>query len=375
MGLAEELPLTENDRQCRFYNLNIELVKTRTFRRKCTEITLYTFVSILSVMLFPAERYSGGQRSHGCGKMRLFTFILTLFCVYMLELDFSHGHSDMSKLLLISFDGFRWDYLQMVKDKGKSTPHFDSLIKEGVLSKYGTKNVFVTKTFPNHYSLVTGMYEENHGVVGNELYDSIKNKTVPFVGKKASEEVDVNDQYWWNNGTTAETGPEPIWSVNQRGRGHELFKRNSGVMFWPGSTAKWKNRKRIPYNVIKYNSSLPNKTRIDNIVKWFSREDNPINLGLLYFSEPDHLGHQVGPDHPRMIEMILALDGLMGYLISELKQHDLYEHMNMIVTSDHGMANINQTIYLFDHYPKLKNLVEVCVGHSPALNIIPKKGK
>ena len=54
------------------------------------------------------------------------------------------------KVLLVSMDGFRWDYVNNV-----STPNFDALAREGVKAPY-INNTFTTKTFPCHYSIATG---------------------------------------------------------------------------------------------------------------------------------------------------------------------------------------------------------------------------
>ena len=257
----------------------------------------------------------------------------------------------------------------MVREAGRRTPHFDLLIGNGVKAKYGTKNVFVTKTFPNHYSLATGMYEENHGVVANQMYDPRWNETFD-----KSDPAVKNKLRWWNNGTILKpgdpgySGPEPIWITNEKER-HEAFQRRSGVMFWPGSEVD----DMQPFHYMPYDSSLKNETRIDNIIRWFTDDEHPINLGLLYFSEPDHLGHNVGPNDPQMIEMIVELDGLVGYLIQKLKENHLFDHMNIIITSDHGMAQIHNTPIDLSTYIDLTS-IEVSAGNSPGINIIPKKG-
>ena len=104
------------------------------------------------------------------------------------------SHGDVPLLLLVSFDGFRWDYLLKAKNSGKSTSNFDNLIQNGVFVEEGVKNVYITKTFPNHFSIVTGLYEENHGIVANNFFDPGKN-----------EEIAINNHtteiYWFNNGS------------------------------------------------------------------------------------------------------------------------------------------------------------------------------
>ena len=279
----------------------------------------------------------------------------------LLMLSGAKGHADHPLLLLISFDGFRWDYLHKVKCEGKNTPNFDYLTENGVFVDDGVKNAYITKTFPNHYTIVTGLYEESHGVIDNKMYDPIAKRYFSIDNKNDTEDV-----FWFDNGADNYAGyPEPIWLTNQKPQGK--FPRRTGVMFWPGSEAKG----MTPDIYRRYNSSVPNKTRIDNVVNWFSAEDNPINLGLLYFSEPDHSGHKFGPDSEVMIDLIVELDKLVGYLIQRLKDVKLWHKMNIILTSDHGMAEVDDGIYLDDHVDEAL-YTEISCG--PVCSILPAEG-
>ncbi|XP_033741496.1 ectonucleotide pyrophosphatase/phosphodiesterase family member 5-like [Pecten maximus] len=219
------------------------------------------------------------------------------------------------RCLLISFDGFRWDYLN-----NASTPNFDKLIKDGVTATHGVVNAFITKTLPNHYTIVTGLYEESHGIVGNTMYDPLFNEVFHI-----SDKQQATESKWFDN------GGEPIWVTNQRqGNAHR-----SGVLYWPGDGAAVKGFR--PYRYEVYNPDVKNETRVDKIIEWFT-DDYPINLGLLYFEQPDALGHEVGPDSPEMKIMIEALDGVVGYLLQKIEEHNLGD-LNVIITSDHGMAS------------------------------------
>ncbi len=265
-------------------------------------------------------------------------------------------------VLLISFDGFRYDYLQKVRESGRKTPHFDRLRLNGVEAEY-VKNAFVTETFPNHYTLVTGHYEESHGLVSNNMYDPILNDTFNLGEKETSR--------WFNNGTV-NGGAEPIWITNEKASQAALTPRRSGVMFWPGSEVEIHGTR--PSRWQHYNGSFPNRSRIDNIVKWFSDPLEPINLGLLYFSEPDHLGHIVGPNSEAILDMIVALDDLIGYLIESLESHDLLDRMNIIITSDHGMAEVQrENVIVLNDY--IDPSYYVMFGVSPVRNILPHQGK
>ena len=279
-------------------------------------------------------------------------------------LKFCASHSDHSSVLMISFDGFRWDYLKKVKEAGKSTPNFDMLMRDGVTIKSpgGMKSAFVTVTYPNHYTLVTGMYEESHGVVQNEMFDPVFNETFHNTPEQSA------DPKWWDNGLET-GGPEPIWITNQRDTEHALFKKRSGVFFWPGSPAP--NNGMHAHHYKMYDQTVPNKTRIDTVMDWFSTEDEPINLGLLYFEEPDNLGHLLGPNAPHILDTIVELDKLIGYLLQKLREHHLDKTINLVITSDHGMREVEHYISV-DEYVNPDTYTHY--GETPVWNIVPKEG-
>ena len=258
-------------------------------------------------------------------KFLIYIFVFALFFVRGCYL-----HMEQTLVLLVSFDGFRWDYIEKAHKRGISLPNFEYLIRNGVKANY-SENVFITKTLPNHFTTVTGMFEESHGVVGNKMYD-------PFFGEyfDIKNKTQSHDPKWWNNGDE-KGGPEPIWVTNQKAT-DELLKRRSGVMMWPGNTVEIHGE--YPYHSVEYNESISNRSRIDQVVDWFVTEENPINLGLLYFSEPDRTGHKYGPDSNQLFEMIEALDGHLGYMFDKFQDHKLLDDIDIIVTSDHGMTNV-----------------------------------
>lgn len=263
---------------------------------------------------------------------------------------------------MVSFDGFRHDYLDMMKDKGYKTPNFDYLIENGVKTEY-LKNVFITKTFPNHYTLVTGMYEESHGVISNNMFDPKYNETFSL---QLSDNVSDTLNKWFTNDTVRlDEGPEPIWVTNQKGTQYSR-PRTSGVVMWPGSTAKVHGF--LPTHLWPYNRSVSNEARVDKIIEWMTA-DIPINLGLLYFSEPDHTGHEFGPYSEEVKQVILTLDELLGYLISRLKEHELFTRSNIIITSDHGMQQINNITYMEDY---VSSDLYDAYGGSPIFSVQPK---
>lgn len=271
-------------------------------------------------------------------------------------------------LLVISFDGFRWNYLQETKSIGKETPNFDYLISHGLTAKW-VENVFTTQGYTNHFTIVTGMYAESHGLVGNQFYDPQSNTTF----SKENMKDHTKGQFFNNGSNPINHLIEPIWITNQRGTQTELrVERHSGVIFWPGSETDFNGMH--PHKVLSYNPDMHYVDRINRIISWFTAESDPINLGLLYFEEPDLTGHIVGPDAEEIADQIVQLDKVLGYLQKRLKQAGLWPRINIIITSDHGMAQTSpQNIIELNKYvaPSLYELF----GTSPVFQILPKNGK
>uniref|UniRef100_H3CWD3 Ectonucleotide pyrophosphatase/phosphodiesterase 5 n=1 Tax=Tetraodon nigroviridis TaxID=99883 RepID=H3CWD3_TETNG len=264
-----------------------------------------------------------------------------------------HGRGDAAvegrpKLLLVSFDGFRWDYIDRVP-----MPNFDTVMEDGVMVKQ-VENIYITKTFPNHYTLVTGLYAETHGVVANEMYDPVLNR---------SFSVDTDSRYepqWWDEAV-------PLWVSIQNAGGR------SGAAMWPGSDVKI--RGQFPNQFLQYNASVPFETRVERIIQWFSApKAEAVDFGVLYWEEPDESGHLLGPQSPLMDAVIAGIDEKLGFLINELKKAGIYEKVNLIVTSDHGMVQLSP-----DHIIELDEYVSrdlyTWVDKSPVVGIRPKEGK
>lgn len=224
--------------------------------------------------------------------------------------------SGTTPTLLISFDGFRYDYLDRV-----STPHFDSLKTAGV-SAGGLISVFPTKTFPNHYSIVTGLYPEHSGLVGNVMYDPKWDEWYRISDREAVENAD------WYEG-------EPIWNT--------LEKQGirTGTMFWVGSEAPIQNMR--PTHWLPYDGSITPEARIDTVVKWFTHPDESqqIDFATLYFDHVDAVGHRFGIESDTLNASIRESDRLIGYLKKRLREAGLWEEMNIVIVSDHGMIDLS----------------------------------
>ncbi|XP_071999826.1 bis(5'-adenosyl)-triphosphatase enpp4-like [Engystomops pustulosus] len=259
------------------------------------------------------------------------------------------GSSSVPRLILVSFDGFRADYLL-----NYSFPNLQELIDDGVLVRE-VKNVFITKTFPNHYSIVTGLYAESHGIVANSMYDKSNNKVF-----RLDDDKSTNDPGWWNEAT-------PIWVTNQRAG------RRSGAAMWPGADVTIQNL--TLKDSLRYNSSLSFEERVDHITAWFTRAGNPINFATLYFEEPDKSGHLFGPENKlKMSQVLGVIDKKVGYLLAQLKKFKLWDTVNVIITSDHGMTQCS---------PDRVIILDKCIGRgtytlvdiTPVAAILPLEDK
>ncbi|XP_067126662.1 ectonucleotide pyrophosphatase/phosphodiesterase family member 5-like [Centruroides vittatus] len=250
------------------------------------------------------------------------------------------------KVLLISFDGFRWDYYKNYK-----TPNLDYLAKTGVHAPTGILAAFATKTFPNHYSIITGLHQESHGIVDNTMYDPVFNKSFRMHNTK--------DSAWW--------GGEPIW-VTARKQGMRV-----GVYFWPSSDIKIQNIR--PNYFFKYNIKTPFEKRIDTAVNWLANDQ--VEIALVYFNQPDNIGHKTGAMSEGVRKTVESLDKLVGYLLEKLLEKFLLDRVNLIITSDHGMANITKKEHLIalEKYVHLKREVKWIPAGGPVVGILPQEGK
>ena len=217
-------------------------------------------------------------------------------------------------VLLISMDGFRYDYL----DKA-NTPNFDKLVNTGASAK-ALIPVFTSKTFPNHYSIATGMYAENHGLIANTFFANDLNKQYSIRDRNAVE----NGAFY---------GGEPIWVTA------ENQNVISASYFWVGSEAVIKGQQPTYWK--KYNQKVSFESRIDSVISWYSKpvQSRP-RLILLYFHEPDWTGHEYGPNSNETISQIENMDNVFGNLISKISKLSIYNNLNIIIVSDHGMTEV-----------------------------------
>jgi predicted AlkP superfamily pyrophosphatase or phosphodiesterase len=249
--------------------------------------------------------------------------------------------------ILISLDGFRYDYLDRY-----SPPNLQRLAASGVRAE-ALLPCFPTYTFPNHYTIVTGLYPAHHGIVANEMYDPGFNAT--FVYK----EPEAKEGRWW--------GGEPIWVT-----AHKQGQR-SGSVFWVGSTAPIEGVQ--PDYWEPFDAKVPPDQRADKVLAWLDlpAEQRPTFVAL-YFDQVDHEGHDHGPDSPEVRDAILKVDAAIGRLLDGLRERGTENRVNIIVVSDHGMAPTppKQAIFI-DDYIDLRRVRVVTRGQF--FTLWPAKGE
>lgn len=254
-------------------------------------------------------------------------------------------------LILISIDGFRYDYL-----KRGLTPNLKKLCRRGIHGPM--KPQFPSYTFPNHFSLVTGLYPESHGIVGNAFYDPKIDEYFSY-----NDQKDLRESKWWL--------AEPIWNAVQR------FGMKSATMFWPGSESSILGRR--PNYFKTYDENVKTEYRVDQVLKWLdmSEEEKPKFISM-YLSLIDDAGHLFGPDSDELNGALREVDLGIGRLLEGLKKRKIDDIVNLIIVSDHGMVEIKDDeqfhIYLDDLIPEMKERLQ-WVDYGPMASIIPMEGE
>jgi len=263
-------------------------------------------------------------------RFQLYLFFTICFCITVTGCT-SDSPQTPNKLLLISIDGFRADYTELY-----NTPNLDELAEKGVKADYMIP-VFPTKTFPNHYSIATGRYVENTGLISNNMYDEEFDEYYSLANRGA-----VQSAKWYEG--------EPIWVTAEK----------QGIptapLFWPGSEAPIGGS--YPTRWAPYEDDLPYKARVDSVLHWLQiADDTAPGFMTLYFSKVDTYGHRFGPESDSTASAVKEVDGYIGYLTKELKSRGLKEDLNIIIVSDHGMASVSQEkVILLDNIIPLNDV-------------------
>ncbi|XP_034555534.1 ectonucleotide pyrophosphatase/phosphodiesterase family member 1 [Notolabrus celidotus] len=248
-------------------------------------------------------------------------------------------------LILVSLDGFRAEYL---KDHSSHLPVINKLRRTGTTTPY-MRPVYPTKTFPNHYSIVTGLYPESHGIVDNKMYDVTQNA---FFSLKTEEKFNPK----WYQG-------EPVWLTAMRN------KLNTGTFFWPGSDVPINGTYPNLYKV--YDKSIAFEKRVSIMLEWLElpQGERP-DFYTLYLEEPDSSGHRYGPASSQVIQALERVDKILGLLMDGLTEKNLQHCVNVLVVSDHGMeeASCEKSAYVSNI---ISNTDDFSVIQGPAARIRP----
>lgn len=252
-------------------------------------------------------------------------------------------------VILISIDGFHPDYLEKYRPA-----NLRMLGRVGVRARW-MYPAFPSKTFPNHYTVVTGLYPQNHGIVENTIYS----REFDAVFSLSARE-ELGHGRWWLG--------EPIWVTAER------QGQKAGTYFFPGTEAEIMGRR--PSYWKQYDGRVPNEERVDTVLGWLDLPvtERPTFL-TLYFSDVDDAGHNYGPDAEETRKSVQKVDAELGRLIEGLRARRVFDQVNIIIVSDHGMARVDprDTIVLDELFDQ--KLAEKILWTAEMVSIFPNEGK
>lgn len=250
-------------------------------------------------------------------------------------------------VILISIDGFRYDYFEKFQP-----PELNRLAREGVRAEWMIPS-FPTKTFPNHYTIATGLYPEHHGIIENNIWDF---GATFGLGKRE----EIQKSRWWLG--------EPIWVTAEK------QNQRAGAFFFPGTEAEIAGARPTFWK--GYNGKVPNNDRVDRILAWIDLPPSKRpQIYMLYFSDVDDAGHDFSPDSVETRNAVLAVDKNVKRLVDGLKARKIDEEVNLIIVSDHGMASVDQNnAIVMDNYLDMSKTERVLTT-GEIWQIFPKSGE
>ena len=242
-------------------------------------------------------------------------FAVLAALILLLTFSFRAYSKDLPYVILISMDGMRYD-----QPSEKMMPFLDSIGDAGVKA-YSLRPVFPSKTFPNHLSIITGMYPQNHGIIANSFINPNTGEEYALFNRES-----VIDPKWYDG--------EPFW---------ETAKKNgirTASYFWPGSEMTLDYRS--PDYFMRYNHDTPFPERVDSVLGWINLpyKDRP-HFMTLYFHEPDSKSHEYGPDSEEVKQALPLLDSMLMRLFKGIDSAGMKDSINVIILSDHGMTDVS----------------------------------
>ncbi len=237
--------------------------------------------------------------------------IRRLFCLLLLG-SLVRLPAAETPLILISLDGFRWDYCAKYPEQ---SPTLRQLRREGVTAQ-SLIPVFPSNTFPNHYSIVTGLYPARHGIVNNDFLEPESGLVFRY-----NQPNSARDARWW--------GGEPIWVTAIR------QGKNAAASFWVGSEAAVKGIRPTYWK--SYDYSIPFEKRLEELLGWLTAPAaQRASLATFYLEETNSAGHTHGPDSPEVAAAVQLCDTRIATLLRALRERDI--SANLVIVSDHGMT-------------------------------------
>lgn len=232
--------------------------------------------------------------------------------MYRIAMSSNESTESDRYVVIVSLDGFRYMYLDEIP-----TPSLDAIAAEGVSGPL--QPAYPSNTFPNHYSMITGLYPQNHGIVNNRFWVDEFNDYY----RLGDNERVLNPDFYHG---------EPIWNTAQK----QGIK--SASYFWVGSEVGIGGEHPTYWH--PYDGSVPFVTRADSVIAWLQKpiEERP-RLITWYLQEPDHSGHVYGTDSEELRAMVTQVDSVVGYFRQELAKLPIADKVDFMIVSDHGMAN------------------------------------
>ena len=237
------------------------------------------------------------------------------------------GKPESPYLILVSIDGFSWDYMSIYP-----TPALDRVAAAGIRAE-SMRPVFPSLTFPNHYSIATGLYPSEHGIVHNHFPDEARENWYHLWDRNS-----VEDGRWY--------GGEPIWVTAEK---NGLV---SAAYYFVGTEAAIQGV--APSHWHSFDASVPGSDRVAQVIDWLQWPENRRpHLITLYFEHVDTAGHDFGPDSPQLAKAVAEVDAHIGRLLDAIAEQGLADEVNVLIVSDHGQAsyvNPEESFVLRDHF-------------------------
>jgi predicted AlkP superfamily pyrophosphatase or phosphodiesterase len=284
-------------------------------------------------------------------KIYFYLLLILMVILFSMLAGFSEGRRKPFKnyVVIVSFDAFRWDF-----DKIYKTPNLNRLAAEGVKAGHLVSS-FPTNTFPNHYSIATGLYPDHHGLINNSFFAPDLNLSYRIGDRLAVENADFYEG-------------EPIWVTAEK------QGVRAASFFWVGSEAPVEGIQPTYWK--KYDTGVTYGARIDTVIKWLSYpEERRPELVTLYFDEPDATEHDFGPVSDKTGKVVNMLDSLLGDLRNKLSKLPCSKRINLIVLSDHGMSEVSSERYINLKSIVPERMISSLSGGNPVYLITPAEDK